>query len=695
MRKFYTFLLILIAFGSYGSHRAYIDSCKIELNKLTEKDSSYADILNQIAFNYIYVNIDSAKLFANESIEIAEKIDHQYSIAYAYRTLGNIELIQGNFEDAKQMYAAGLKNADDRNKILLSNMHGACDIQLKNYDQALVYLLKSLAILENIDDVQIEANTYFYLAMIYEYQKKNEQAIEFYEKTLVIKKDLNDKKGIGNTLSNLSNCYKNNNDYDKALEYTLRAKEIYEELQIPSKIATSLTNLAGIYSDQGHEEKAKKYLTEALPILNKEENKSLYSSVLYSLSSSYLKTKNLERAEKYGLESMELAKITKAPDLIIQSYELLADIYDAKNNYSQAFHYSNLRNTTKDSINEVNNASIIEEMQAKFESGEKEKEILMLNQQNQIQGLTLSKTKLTRNITILCAIAFIFISAVLYNRFKIKKKANQLLHEKNKIIEIQQERIYDSINYAKTIQESIFLPVEEIKKHFSDLFIYYEPKDIVSGDFYWFSNINGKSIVVAADCTGHGVPGAFMSMMGHSILNDIVNSQKELSPARILEKLHLAVKENLKQHLGTNRAQDGMDVTVCSIDYDQNEVVFAGANNNALLVKDNELITMRGCHKGIGGSFAFRKEQGIERTFVNHTFPIQEGDLIYMYSDGYLDQFGGEKRKKFSTKQFKEMLQNHKFLNLTDQKNKLTAIMNGWMADYEQLDDQMVIGIKI
>ncbi|MCI5055861.1 MAG: tetratricopeptide repeat protein [Flavobacteriales bacterium] len=695
MNRFYLILILIFPTFLSANHQLAIDSCYMELNKLSEKDSNYANILNVIGFSYIYVNLDSAKSVAQKAVDLSHQNNFDYGVAYGHRTLGSIELIQGHYKEAKEIYVEGLEFAESRNRILINNMIAACDIQFKDFDNALQYLLESLELLESVEDSAISANTYFYLAMVYEYQNKAEKAIDYYEKTLAIKKGLKDQKGIANSLLNLGNCYKEVGNYDKALESNIEAKNIYEELKLTNKVATAMTNMAGLYSDQGNETKAKQYLHQVLELVNKDESKSLYSSILHSLANSYYKTKNYKEALRHANSSLELAEVTKAPHLLIPCYELLADIHSAQGTYSEAYKFSNIRNSMKDSLDHATNQAIIEEMQAKFESEEKEKEIVLLSQENQIQGLTLSKTKLTRNITILCAIAFIIISLVLFNRFKIKKKANLLLQEKNQIIQIQKERITDSINYAKTIQESIFLPEEEIQKYFSDLFIYYKPKDIVSGDFYWFANIDGKCIVAAADCTGHGVPGAFMSMMGHSILNDIVNSQKITSPARILEKLHENVKENLKQNLGTDRAQDGMDVTICSIDYNNNKLTFAGANNNALLVRQNEMVTMKGCFKGIGGSFAFKKEKNQERTFLNHEYDISEGDMIYMYSDGYLDQFGGEKRKKFSTRKFKEMIGSHQLLSMKDQKEKLIGIMNGWMSDYEQLDDQMVIGIKV
>lgn len=249
--------------------------------------------------------------------------------------------------------------------------------------------------------------------------------------------------------------------------------------------------------------------------------------------------------------------------------------------------------------------------------------------------------------------------------------------------------ITDSIQYANRIQEAILPTRENIFSHLPDSFIFYKPKDIVSGDFYWFYKKKNKKIIAAVDCTGHGVPGAFMSMIGHNLLNQIVIEKGIIDPAEILSQLNNGVQEALKQRSAEGETMDGMDVALCAIDSEKNEVEFAGAFRPLYLIKNGNLEKMEGSKFPIGG---FQHEN--ERNYISHKRKISKGDVLYMFSDGYADQFGGAKGKKFMTKRFQETLTGIHSLPAREQESFLHEKITEWRGKLEQVDDILVIGIR-
>jgi serine phosphatase RsbU (regulator of sigma subunit) len=242
--------------------------------------------------------------------------------------------------------------------------------------------------------------------------------------------------------------------------------------------------------------------------------------------------------------------------------------------------------------------------------------------------------------------------------------------------------------YAKRIQSAILPDIKLIYKTLDQSFILYLPKDIVSGDFYGFAQKNEKVIIAAADCTGHGVAGAFMSMIGSALLNQIINEKNITEPAHILDELNEGVIHSLKQRDG--ESNDGMDISICSFDLKNNIVQFAGANRPLWLVRNNELVTYKPDKFPIGGLQIQREEK-----FTNHEIALQKNDTLYLFSDGYADQFGGNKGKKLMSKKFKDSLLAIQGLSMQDQEKHLRDLFKNWKGSSEQVDDVLVIGIKI
>ena len=319
---------------------------------------------------------------------------------------------------------------------------------------------------------------------------------------------------------------------------------------------------------------------------------------------------------------------------------------------------------------------------------------------------------ITASIILIIAIIFF----IRYRESKLKKekiKLEKIIHERTKeivkqkdkiamqrdVVTYQKQEITDSISYAQTIQKAVLPKEEVLKEVFSDYFILFRPKDIVSGDFYWMSKKNNHVIFTAADCTGHGVPGAFMSMLGVSFLNKIVNEQSIIQPNIILNKLRENIIDSLQQKGFSEENQDGMDISICSINIENKKLQFAGANNPMLLIKKRNKEIILDEIKADRMPVAI---YSIMNDFTNIEIQLEKGDAIYLFSDGFIDQFGGPKGKKFMKKNFKDLILENQNKDMTGQKDILTQNIEDWMkyktnsnSSFEQIDDIIVLGVEI
>ncbi len=281
---------------------------------------------------------------------------------------------------------------------------------------------------------------------------------------------------------------------------------------------------------------------------------------------------------------------------------------------------------------------------------------------------------------------------VVQQKEKVEKQSMEIEAKNDKLEELY-DKLTDSIHYAKRIQQSILPPYEELKHHFADSFIFYRPKDIVSGDFYWMDQQNGNVLIAAVDCTGHGVPGAFMSIVGYNNLNLALAETPSGNSGQILNHLNANVKAALKQTTDGTTAKDGMDVALCNFDFKKMKVDFSGAYNPLYRIRDGELEIVKGDKFPIGIHIL---KTGDEE-FQNHQMDIKSGDVYYIFSDGYADQFGGPNGKKFMYRRFRNMLMENHAKPMDEQHAILEETIEAWMdeSEQEQLDDILVIGVRI
>lgn len=341
------------------------------------------------------------------------------------------------------------------------------------------------------------------------------------------------------------------------------------------------------------------------------------------------------------------------------------------------------------------------------EIDKQERKIATQNSKINEQLAEIEKQKIVLAALLLVVGLFIFLAYFIYRAYKIKKEANRALEQKNKTISVQKDQIEkerdviksqrdqiayqkkhitDSIEYAKRIQTAL-IPSIELFSDKIDHFVLWKPRDIVSGDFYWNHVVNDVLIIVAADCTGHGVPGAFMSMLGVSLLNEIVVNKGVIEPNEVLEELREAIIATLDQDDDASEVKDGMDMTICSIHQESNTLKFAGANNPLYIFRKGELTEIKGDKMPV----AIYKRMN---PYQIHEWKLEKGDTFYIFSDGFVDQFGGPSHKKFLSKNFKKLLAELQGFSMIEQARKLDEVFEDWKSDVTQLDDVCVIGIR-
>lgn len=365
-------------------------------------------------------------------------------------------------------------------------------------------------------------------------------------------------------------------------------------------------------------------------------------------------------------------------------------VYESNKEYQKAIKCYKKFIVFKDSVEKNGQQGAVTELDAKLRF-EQEENALKLQQaeKDAIAAREKEKQVIIRNFFMIAFILMACFVILVYRNYKQKKKANKLLEQQKNEIEYQKKEIQDSINYAQNIQSSILPDVRELEKSLGDMFVFYKPKDVVSGDFFWYCLHGNKVLLAAADCTGHGVPGAFMSMIGSYELNNSVLERGLHEPSKILTHINISLKKRLKQNANGTGIKDGMDIALCSFDLKNKQLQYAGANRPLYIVRGEEAFEYSPTKAAIGG----HTDSSFE--FNENAIHLNEGDCVYLYTDGYSDQFGGDKNKKLTTKRFKELLRSIAVKPMKEQFSILEKTFYEWKGNFDQLDDVLVIGIRV
>jgi len=741
-------LIFLVSVQVTFAQDTALDSLQKLLQKDTTENIQRIKRLNQAAWLLRNSSIHTAQKFAEEAQSISERLQYTEGIAESSGMLG-----------------------------LLYYREGLYDLSVKQH-------FISLNLYEKLGNDKYLAYRYNDIANVYVEQDFFDKAIEFYKKSMQIKEKIQDVDGLSTTLKNLSNLYIKQKKYDEALTYAAQALPMTDLSKNLKTKADLLTFIGEIYLAQDKLAWAFNYFDKAIRIRKQINDKFSMPRLLNNMGEACNRRKNYKQALIYYDSAIQMATETINRNELQQSYEKIVEVYRAKQDYKTAYEFEKKSLLLKDTIYNEYSKEKIAIMQTFFDN-EKHKDALdILEKDKQIQQDKIQQQRLLLYFSVFILVLLVIIVLLLWKTIHAKKQVALKLAQQNQAIEIQRKEleiknrdVLASIMYAQRIQTAILPTEEQILEVLPQCFVLFKPRDIVSGDFYWFAEVKSqqvdvrdvhhdvsgdrltvrfqtenanvesrytaqndsvlrsidpllatnfyhmtpKSIIAVIDCTGHGVPGAFMSMIGNDLLNEIVKEKNIHSPELILSELHRGIRHVLRQDTTDNR--DGMDAVICVIDKQHEVLEYAGAMNPLYVIQDyslrthsefwtsitkyilnekptishfdNQLFEIKGDKIPIGGQMGNR-----ERVYTKYTIALAADQehiptTFYLCSDGMQDQFGGIKNKKFMGKRLKALLQEIHYKPLQEQKILIEKALNDWKGTNEQTDDILIVGVRV
>lgn len=696
------FLVFFLVTSYFSLHSQEPDSLLL-FDKLRRADSDTQKVnaYLHLAEFYMFKNSEKAMEFAVQAKDLATREDYKKGIANACTAAGEVNFLAGNYEESLENYTQSLaifKNLGSQVGMAESLLGlGKAYYRLGQSEEALKKFSECLSIYEKLNNIGGQSATYINLGLLYDDSKSYNQAIEYYNKALVYAKKAGDDISVASCYHNLGGIYGDQEKFDMAIECFERSLKIKEKLGNKKGCATTLNSIGGTYYAMGNIDMALGYFEKANVIyLQLHDLKGAFPSC-NNIGFMHLEKKNYTKALAYFDKAFALAKETHSTRNRITCLENLAAVHQELGNYKLATEYATEGSSLKDTLYDTEQATINAEMQTRFATEKKQ-------QENEILNLQLKSESFIKTIFIIAA-AFLFVLVFfIFRGLKQKQKVNKALEEKNTIIEKQKQTvenqkhiveeqnkdITDSIRYAERIQNAIFPPEKLWNAVLPQSFVLFKPKDILSGDFYWIEQKGDLIFVAAADCTGHGVPGALISIVNYNLLNKAVLEKDLDQPHDILNYVNQQLILSLHQTYEESSVKDGMDISLCVINKRTLELQFAGANNPIYIIKDKNLLQFNG-NKFPVGAFIEEKVQ----LFTSQSIQLQKNDLIYLFSDGYADQFGGPKGKKYKYQQLKDTFLEIQDLAMNEQQIHLAQNLKSWKGSLEQVDDVLVIGIRI
>jgi PAS domain S-box-containing protein len=667
-----------------------------------------------------------------KALQVREEIGDKKGIGSCYTCIGAVYYSQLNYAKAIEYYLKALKiNEEMDNKSAMADCYGNMGLVYfaqADYPKALDCQFKSLKLREGTNDKQGLSSCYNNTGNIYKEQGDYPKALSYFVKALQIKKEIGNKQGIGNSYDNMGELYIKTGNYKLAIQYCDSALQTHKETGYMDGERLAYQSLASAYSKTGRYKEAYenhikfKQITDSifnadnskqlgdmktkLEVEKKEselraeeevheaktsEEKKIQTFIIYVVAGVLIlvlifsvflynrftlinkqnkiieaKSKELERLSIVARETENSILILDADgtlDWVNTSFERLngCGLEEFKKKYGNTIY--ELSNNPE--IRNIIQNSIATKKSVRYESSNKLEDGRIVWEASTLTPIFNADGELTKLI-------------IIDNDITDRKHKEEIIKEKNK-------DIIDSITYAKRIQQAVLKEEEHVSKHLPEHFVLFKPKDIVSGDFHWGLEKGNYFYVTAADCTGHGVPGAFLTLLGTSYLNELNAKEEILTPAEILNQLRNKIVKELSKDGIT---KDGMDISLARINLKTKELVWAGAYNPLLYIENGKLKEIKADKQPIGYT-------EVPKPFTDHVLHLNTNDTIYLFTDGYADQFGGEKGKKFKYKQLEELLVANSSKELEEQKQILLNTFDAWKGDLEQVDDVTIIGIKL
>jgi serine phosphatase RsbU (regulator of sigma subunit) len=697
--------LIILAFAFltcslFSQHNRNIDSILNLLSKETV-DTLRVKHYYKLCWEYLTINPLKAKEYGTRALELATKLDFKRGIAASLNNLGNIYFYSDDYTKAIEYYTKSYRmriRIDDQ-KGMSENLNniGVIYQSKGHYSKALEFFLRALKIDESLKDFSGIAACYNNVGLIMANMKNYPKAIEYYNKSIDVYSTLSNRYGTASAINNKGNLFLAMHLSDSAMNCFMQALEIYSSYGDKNGSAACYNNLAEIYRDQGNYEIEKEFVTKALNLRREIEDKEGIASSILALARIENFEQNYSRALIHVIEALNMARRIGNIATSAEAYNLATDIFANKGDHKTALEYHRRYSALKDSLVTKESIESISDLQVKYETEKQQQAIDILTRDNKIQMLEnnkkaseISRQRLAIYVFVIGMIIIASFSFFLLKTLNAKRIASLKLEHAYSEIEEKNRNITDSINYAKRIQTSLLTSENYLRKVLPEHFIIYKPKDIVSGDFYWTYKLNDSRVFVATvDCTGHGVPGAFMSFIASSKLNELVIEKKLISPSAILDKLREEIIKAINPEGSEDESLDGMDITLCLYDLANSKMEFAAANHSVYRVRNNELTIYKGDKMPVG------KHIGPVKPFSSQIVDLQKGDMIYTLTDGYSDQTNQVTGKKFKYKALQDMLLNISNETCDRQKRVVDFTFENWKGKSVQVDDVCLIGIRI
>lgn len=632
----------------------------------------------------------------------AQKANFPAGIAKAYLAVGYAHKSMSDFDSARIFYDTAifmLKQLDRRKDLITAyNNLGVVEKEVGNFPKAIDYYIQSLNIATQIKDNRGQGRAYSNIGIVYRNMKNFDKALEYQLKALHFDSLSKDKNSLGKTSANLGNIFLEKQDFKKAVEFFEKALRIFKETDDKPSMAIILNNTAEAYSEMKDYKKAAEYARGGLALAEEIKDPMLRAHAMIMLGELNEKQGFYGVSEKNYLEALAIFNSVGNPIKVKDVYYDMALMYRKSKQYERSIEFFEKYITLKDSLFNSDFTRQISEMEQKYHSEQKEKQIEILKQSESIKDLQLKQKNITIYAGIVLGVALLFFLFFVYRSLQQKRKTNSLLEMQNSeitrqkgVIEEKNKDIIDSINYAQRLQQNILPPDSEFKKLLPQSFVFYKPKDIVSGDFYWLEKQGDEVFVAVVDCTGHGVPGAIMSIVGNNLLHKIVKEEKITSCAAILDNLVVNLVKYLRQEENSERiSNDGMDVTLVKINLKSGSAQYAGAFNPLLIIKADAQEEHKADKFSVG-----RHTYLAGYRYSEKNFKVEKGSMVYLFSDGFSDQFGGTKGKKYMRKNFYSLLKDISTQDSGVQKEKLQQAFYDWKQNITQVDDICVIGFRV
>jgi len=712
MKRTITLILSFYLFAGVVEAQNYhrIDSLKHFLT--SSFDTVVVHNLLLLEIEYRNINIDSSFYYVNKALDIINKKHLDDYLVNAYNSLASDYKLVGDIKKAEKYYLKLLYLAQKNNDLFsLSQAYtnlGTLYSDIGQYKKALSYQMKSLEIAEKIKNLDIQGTTLNNIGILYYKIGDYDNALRYYNKSLKIRMQQKDISRIGLLYNNIGIVYYFKNDINKVFIYFNKALRIWNETKDKRQMALTLSNLGELHLELNHLNKALQYILQADAINEELKDKSSQIYTKSLLGDIYKKRSRYFEAKSFYTKALNIADELDSRQDKSDLYKKLSEVSELMGNIPEAYRNYKLYSQFKDSLLNSQKQKDISELQTKYETKKKEQEIELLNNKNKLSAAIQRNQRIVIFSLIIGLLLVLFMVFIIIKRNIERRKANELLARKNDEIAHQKEELTSSIAYAQRIQTAMLPQNQIMDASLSDYFIFFKPKDVVSGDFFWWTHFDKYTVISVSDCTGHGVPGAFMSILGVSFLREIVSKEGITHPGTILDRLRTEIITALNQKGISGEQKDGMDMSLITINHEAKELQYAGANNPLYIIKqgkleiENESIKLYETDEHSNFNFYEIKPDKMPiaiyykmKPFNTVQIPLQPGDQIYLFSDGYADQFGGSNGRKFKYQPFKDLLLKNADKPMQYQKEELKKAFETWKNGFDQIDDVTVTGIKI